>query len=238
MTIDWQIEVFETLPSTMDVLRERAETGAVEGLVVQTFDQTNGIGRHGNVWTGLSGNIFSSILIRNIDLKDVGHYSFVIAIALAEATIPLLKSGHRYMHKWPNDGMIDGQKFAGILLQTGGDFLNIGVGINLASAPDGKVALNDKTFEKQDRDIFLRRFLEKLGAAIELYRGQGFAPIRSKWLENAQGLEMPIQARLPDETLTGIFKGLDESGALILGLDNGGQRVIHSGEVFFGKDIR
>ncbi len=237
MAINWQIEVFDTLPSTMDILRERGESGAPEGLVIQALDQTSGIGRQGNSWTALSGNIFCSVLIRKIDLKTIGHYSFVVAVALGNVTMPLLKKEHFYTHKWPNDGMIDGQKFAGILLQTGDDFLNIGVGINIASAPDGKVALNDKAREKQERDKFLAVFLKKLNDAISLYRNQGFAPIRAKWLENAQGLGLPMQARLQNETLGGIFEGLNESGALILRLENGGQRVIHSGEVFFGKDI-
>ncbi|PZP54513.1 MAG: biotin--[acetyl-CoA-carboxylase] ligase, partial [Micavibrio aeruginosavorus] len=125
MAVHWQIEVFDTLPSTMDVLRKRGESGADEGLVIQAYEQTNGKGRHGNVWTGLSGNLFCSILIRHIDLKTIGHYSFVVSVALANTVMPLLKNDHFYTHKWPNDGMIDGQKFAGILLQTEDDFLNI-----------------------------------------------------------------------------------------------------------------
>ena len=243
MAIDWKAETFETLPSTMDVARERGEAGASEGTVIVAKEQTSGIGRRGNTWIGLSGNLYFSAIIKSIQLKYIGQYSFIAAVALADTVKSRLKSDFTYTHKWPNDGLINGLKFAGILLQTGKvvqtgeDFLNMGVGINVNSAPDDKIAFNNVADMALTAPEFLEVYLEKLAEAIKLYRTEGFVPLRLKWLENAQGLNGPMEARLPNETLRGIFEGLDETGALLLRLDNGSQRVIHSGEVFFGNNL-
>ena len=43
---------------------------------------------------------------------------------------------HRAMLKWPNDVLIGGAKLAGILLERVGDAVVIGIGVNLAAAPD------------------------------------------------------------------------------------------------------
>ena len=39
--------------------------------------------------------------------------------------------------------------------------------------------------------------------------------------------------RLAHEELSGVFRDLDESGALILGLADGGERRVTAGEVYF-----
>jgi BirA family transcriptional regulator, biotin operon repressor / biotin---[acetyl-CoA-carboxylase] ligase len=53
-----------------------------------------------------------------------------------------------------------------------------------------------------------------------------------QWLGRAFGVGAPIRARLAQETRTGVFEGIDASGALLL--NEGGQvRAIAAGEVFF-----
>lgn len=227
----------------MDIARERGESGASEGTVIVAKEQTSGIGRRGNTWVGLSGNLYFSAIIKSIVLKNIGQYSFIAAVALADTVKAKLKPGFTYTHKWPNDGLINDRKFAGILLQTGkstatgDDFLNMGIGINVASAPDEKIAFKEASQEPLEAAEFLCNYLKSFEDNLEQYREHGFHVIRQKWLENAKGLNKPIEARLPTETLRGIFEDLDETGALLLRLDNDGQRVIHSGEVFFGNEL-
>lgn len=243
MSINWVIETFDTLPSTMDVARDRGESGSAEGAVVVAKDQTQGQGRLGNTWQNKPGNLYFSLILRSIVLKDIGQYSFIAAVALADVVTPRLKPEHVYKHKWPNDGLVDNQKFAGILLHTGQTretnetFLNLGVGINITSAPEGKTAFNMVASEEVTAPEFLQLYLQSLERNVQIYRKRGFPEIRAKWLKNARGLNEPMKARLPNGTFEGIFGGLDESGALLLMLDNGEQKVIHSGEVYFGNEI-
>ncbi len=61
---------------------------------------------------------------------------------------------------------------------------------------------------------------------------QGFETLRTAWLGRAQALGGPIRARLPHETRTGVFEGIDATGALLLN-EQGRVRAIAAGEVFF-----
>jgi BirA family biotin operon repressor/biotin-[acetyl-CoA-carboxylase] ligase len=67
----------------------------------------------------------------------------------------------------------------------------------------------------------------------EVWRGEGFAAIRDAWLARAAGLGTRIRARLSNEETSGVFEGLDESGALLLRENAGTVRHISAGEVFF-----
>jgi BirA family biotin operon repressor/biotin-[acetyl-CoA-carboxylase] ligase len=67
----------------------------------------------------------------------------------------------------------------------------------------------------------------------EVWRGEGFAAIRDAWLARAAGLGGRIRARLTHEEASGVFEGIDESGALLLRESVGRVRAIPAGEVFF-----
>jgi BirA family biotin operon repressor/biotin-[acetyl-CoA-carboxylase] ligase len=67
----------------------------------------------------------------------------------------------------------------------------------------------------------------------EVWRGEGFAPLRAAWLARAYGIGRPIRVRLAAEDIHGVFRDLDETGALLLELPNGAVRTIAAGEVFF-----
>jgi BirA family biotin operon repressor/biotin-[acetyl-CoA-carboxylase] ligase len=66
----------------------------------------------------------------------------------------------------------------------------------------------------------------------DVWMSKGFETVRSAWLARAGGLGGPIRARLPHETRTGVFEGIDASGALLLN-EQGQVRAIAAGEVFF-----
>jgi BirA family biotin operon repressor/biotin-[acetyl-CoA-carboxylase] ligase len=61
----------------------------------------------------------------------------------------------------------------------------------------------------------------------------GFSPVRKYWLSRANGLNKPVEVRLPRETLTGRFAGLDDAGGLMLDQPDGGRRIISAGDVYF-----
>jgi len=67
-----------------------------------------------------------------------------------------------------------------------------------------------------------------------LWAEQGFAPIAQAWTARAHGLGQRCEARLPNQTLSGVAEGLDADGALRLRLDDGAVVRITAGDVFFG----
>jgi len=238
MAYVWAIEKHDCLPSTMDEVHKRAALGAPEGLVVVAGEQTKGRGRRGNEWVAPPGNLYFSLLLRPVtDLRFIGQYAFLAAVALARTTSSSLRSEFSYTHKWPNDGLLNGRKFAGILLEGGEGHLALGVGVNIVSAPADKMAFNDAAARPYGAAEFLDVYLSHLSAILDQYAPEGFAPLRAEWLENAVGLNERITVRLPTARLEGIFNGLDEDGALLLGVADGTEKVIHSGEVYLRNEL-
>ena len=91
--------------------------------------QTGGHGRLGRKWISPAGNLYVSFCIRLDNLAAAGNYSFLSAVALAQA---LESFGLKPQCKWPNDLLIDGKKVSGILLETDGKSrLIVGIGVNL-----------------------------------------------------------------------------------------------------------
>ncbi|WP_443025502.1 biotin--[acetyl-CoA-carboxylase] ligase [Sphingomonas sp. PB4P5] len=138
--------------------------------------------------------------------------------------------------KWPNDLLIDGAKVSGILLERAGDAVVIGIGVNLAAHPDDlerpttSLAAHGIT---PDPAEFLETLAEGFARWLARWRGEGLAPVRTRWLERAHPIGTALTARLPDgDAIDGLFQGLDSDGALILRLADGTQRVIHAADIF------
>ena len=83
------------------------------------------------------------------------------------------------------------------------------------------MALNPKTI--------LQILLEKISHWHTIFVTSGFAPIRAAWLQHAQQGKLTV--KLPRETITGIFKDIDEQGRLRLQLEDGTERAISTGDV-------
>ena len=138
--------------------------------------------------------------------------------------------------KWPNDLLLDGAKLSGILLERANDAVVIGMGVNLAHHPTDlerpatSLAAHGAAPDPAD-------FLETLATAFErwlgIWRVEGLAPIRTRWLERAHAPGTALTARLPEgSAIDGLFQGLNGEGALILRLADGSSRVSHAADVF------
>lgn len=243
--MEFRIEAYDALPSTMDIARIRAEDGAAEGLVIQAGAQTGGRGRHGNQWTSPPGNLYLSVLLRpQKPFAEFGQMAFVAALALGRAYGRIGVAASRVRIKWPNDILLDDRKGAGLLLEAGADgtYVVLGSGVNIVSAPEGRAALCDFLPAATAAEgaglipVFRDIYLEALEKYYRQWQQDGFAPIREAWLEQAAHLGEEITARLPNTRVNGIFEGIDSNGALMIREKTGITRCITSGEVHFGKD--
>ena len=140
--------------------------------------------------------------------------------------------------------LVDGGKIAGILLESadgaggGAAWVIIGTGLNLVShPPDTETPATDLATvigtAPSVSDV-LYAYLAAIDRHYGVWSSGDFAAIRADWLRRSIGRGQPIRVRTARETLVGRFAALDETGALILDLGDGGRRTITAGDVFFG----
>ena len=206
---------------------------------ILTLRQTAGRGRRGRVWHDPEGNFAASYLFRpEMPPAQAALYSFVTALALQEALTAATGRPDSFALKWPNDVLLHGAKLAGILLESAGPFLTIGIGVNLAAHPDADagalrpVSLLGETGLR----VAPEEFLDLLAPAFAHWQTQfttyGFAPIRTAWLARAARLGEKITARTVTDSHEGAFEGIDDTGALLLRSAHG-LRAIPAADVFF-----
>jgi BirA family transcriptional regulator, biotin operon repressor / biotin---[acetyl-CoA-carboxylase] ligase len=226
----------DSVDSTNEEARRRVDAGERGPLWITAKHQTAGRGRRGNQWQTLGGNLSATLLLRpEREPAQCAQLSFVAALAVCDMLARQAPQAV-FALKWPNDVLAEGRKIAGILLESESGWLAAGIGINLASHPDdlpaiSLAALGGKVLEPRDA---LGHLAGAFAKWYERWLAEGFAPVREAWLARAFGLGSRLRARLPHEEIEGVFLGLNETGALLLGLPGGSSRAITAGEVFFG----
>lgn len=237
---------FDEIDSTNAEARRRADAGETGPLWITAAVQTAGRGRRGRAWDTRRGNLAATLLVTtDVPPAEAAQLSFVAAFAiraLAEQFVP--PSLVRF--KWPNDVMVDGRKLSGILIELGRNagghlWLAIGIGVNLAHAPENLERPATCIAAHLAADIpappepaqALAILSAGFAATAAGWSRSGFAPLRDTWVKGAAGIGEPCEARLDRETLEGVAEGLDTDGALLLRLPNRSLRRIAAGDVFF-----
>jgi BirA family biotin operon repressor/biotin-[acetyl-CoA-carboxylase] ligase len=230
----------ELLTSTNIEALAVARSGERGLLWVTAERQSAGRGRRGRTWVSERGNLFASLLLT--DPAPTEHWpelAFVAALAVHDAVAELaetIKPGLAI--KWPNDLLLGGRKFAGILIEgegTEAGAVAIGIGVNCKSHP------NDTDFPATDLEaagekvsaakLFRALSAKMLGRIAQWNRGEHFSTIRTDWLARAAGLGDVIRVRLADREISGRFETLDDAGRLVLLLPEGGREAIAAGDV-------
>ena len=239
----YALAVYDEIDSTNEEAKRRAEAGERGPLWIVARRQSAGRGRRGRSWTSEPGNLFATLLIApDRSAADSARLSFAAALSVFDVTEAACP-GVSVALKWPNDVLIGGAKCAGILLESAGEqagvlpWLAAGIGVNLAHAPENtpypatSLARHGATL---DPDRGAASLMAAWARWYSLWREQGFGPLRRAWLDRAQGLGEPVTARLADNTLNGLFEGLDAEGRLQLRMADGSLQTVSSGEIFFG----
>lgn len=240
----YRLHAFDRVGSTNDVARRLAEAGGPEGAVVSARVQTAGRGRHGRTWVSPPGNLYATVLLRpERAVAETSALSLVAGLALADALALLGAAPGRLKLKWPNDVLIDGAKVAGLLLESGADgtatdWVVVGSGVNLVSAPQGTsypaTSLAAAGLSGLSPERVLGVYLERLDARYRAWRADGFGRLRGDWLGHALGIGEPIRLRLAEGEISGRFVDLTPGGALLLEDRDGGRRTVTAGDVVYG----
>ncbi len=235
-------ETFATLDSTNAEAMRQGLAGVRGPKWILALAQTSARGRRGRSWSMGAGN-FAATLLMSVagGPGQAALRSFVAALALRDAFVACTGRAEAFTLKWPNDVLLHGRKLAGILLESSGRHLCIGIGVNLAAVPDvtdlEAGALKPVSLrESFGVSIAPEEFLELLAPAFAGWEaklaGEGFAPVRAAWLLGAAKLGERISAKLPNQSYHGIFETIDDTGALVLATDTG-RVTLPAAEVHF-----
>lgn len=218
--------------STNRYLLDEARRGAPAGLVVAAARQHAGRGRLGRTWESPpGGSLLTSVLLRP-DLPVDRRHLVVLAAAVAMAEAIAATTGVDVAIKWPNDLLVGDRKVAGILAESTGDAVVVGIGVNVAwgrippelTGIATSLDLEGGTAVTPDEllDAFLARYgpyLADPDRARASYRQRLATRGRRVRVEQAAGV------------LTGIAVDVDDGGHLVLDDDERGRVTVAAGDV-------
>lgn len=227
---------YPVVTSTNDEAKSLLLHGAAEGTVVRAQRQTAGRGRRGRQWVSEPGNLYCSlILVPSCPLAQISQLSFVMAVAVGQATLPFLAGPEVLSYKWPNDLLLQGEKVAGILIETEGQTCIVGIGVNVQSLPNQVAypvtALNHHTKVILSQEDLLSGLLEQISYYYHVWQKEGFEPVRSQWMQRAYGLGKTMGIKTGAKEMSGQFLGLSPLGELLLRESDGFLHKLMSAEI-------
>ncbi len=239
----FKLFVFDEIDSTNTEAKRRAAEGCANKSVFWAKTQTKGRGRHTRSWISDNGNLFVSVLIKNmVDEEKLAQLSIIAAIAIGECIADIAPGDCDVKYKWPNDVLLNGRKVVGILLESGiyqgTRWVVMGTGVNVDShPPDSEVMypasdLKHYGIEINSADL-LSAYLHKLDTSLTPWQNNEIEKLMGIWRDRMAGLGQRIQIQLAEpQRISGIFKELSSEGAILLQTDEGELRQIISGDVF------
>ena len=232
-----KILVYNCTSSTQKIAAEYARNKINDGLVIFTEEQTAGKGRAANKWLSkYSESLLCSIILADNKLNSE-LLSLTCAVAVAES-IGKSANGNAKI-KWPNDIMLNGQKVAGILLESkkdgDGNICIIGIGINCHQKKDSfpvelqpiATSIDIENHSIVDRILLAKRLLTSIEHWLEVAE-QTSEKIINQWHNLSIQLGHRIKLIYNGREFSGNCIGIDPEKGLILQLDTGGVRMFNA----------
>lgn len=237
------IHLLDSTASTNSYLMERISGQLASGLVCVAEQQTEGRGRRGRSWVSPFGhNIYFSMYLRfPLAPVELNGISLVAGLAVVHTLeqLGIVDVGL----KWPNDILYKDQKLAGLLLEVAGEqsgpshvVVGIGLNINLAKVD---AELIDQPWvdlrsipggESISRNRIIAGLVDNLFEMMGRFEKEGFMSLRTIWRQHDLYDGQPIQLQLGNRQISGVHRGIDESGALLVETEEG-ISAYHGGEV-------
>ena len=229
--------------STNEIALELGRRGAPAGTVVIAEEQSNGRGRLGRNWhSEKARGIYASVLLRPaIAPGSAAMLTIVAGLAAREAVYR--QTGLEPDIRWPNDLLLGGRKFAGILTEMQAqpdriEFVVVGVGINVNHEkfpePIEKIAtsLRIESAREQSRVGLLAGLLHELERHYNRWMTEGSAPMVERFSQVsslARGKRVRVENAA--ESFTGTTDGIEPGGWLRVRRDDGRVEPVISGDV-------
>jgi BirA family biotin operon repressor/biotin-[acetyl-CoA-carboxylase] ligase len=229
----------ESLPSTNDLAMRLTEVPVPEGTVVVAEEQTAGRGRWGRTWVSPRGGVWLSVILRPGLPPDQVP---LVGLAASTATARAIRetTGLLARVKWPNDVLVEEKKVVGVLTEAtpGAEWVVVGIGINANVLPDAlpqteypATSLQALLGHPVDRELLLQAVLRALEGGYDLVKSGGVRATLRRWREMTDVLGRRVRVEMPSGRLEGIAEDIDDTGALLLRLENGRVQKVIAGDL-------
>lgn len=237
---DWEIIVLQTVDSTNTYAKSILGKLSGKSAIIIALCQTAGKGRHGHsFYSPKDTGIYMSVVIRP-DISPSTLITAAAAVAVCLTCEELTES--RPQIKWVNDVFLGNKKICGILTEGIIDFETqnldnaiVGIGVNLSTSdfPDGVDSVACSVFPKNaTKNMFIAKIVSNLQRLVST----GKEEIISEYRRRLMVLGKSVSYTMNGETHTGIAKGINEIGNLIVETDFGTD-VLTAGEISLNKDF-
>ncbi|GIU37046.1 bifunctional biotin--[acetyl-CoA-carboxylase] ligase/biotin operon repressor BirA [Shewanella schlegeliana] len=235
---------FDEIPSTNAFILKHAEE-LVSGDICVAEYQSAGRGRRGRVWVSPYGChlYFSMYWQFPQGMAQAMGLSLVVACSIVSVLQQLGIEGVGV--KWPNDIYLDSRKLAGVLIEMNGQTdsecnLVIGIGLNMAMGEQHGALIDqpwsDLTGQQSvpDKTELLILLQKQLQQDLALFQQSGLKPFQQRWNKADLFQDQPVKLIMGGDEIHGIYRGVDEKGAVMLDCDSGVQSYI-GGEISLRK---
>ena len=237
-----KIIYFESLSSTQDQLKELSKTNE-EGLIVVSGNLTQARGRFGRKFYTNNGGLYFSILLKpQLDLFASRIITLAASISLAESIYIL--TDLKPSVKWPNDLLLNGFKFSGILSEVynfnNSNNLLLGIGVNV-NFNKNKLPLEIQPFSTTLKDIYgknlskidlLTEFLKNFNGMYVSLKKKNKSELLKKWVQWDDNIGKQVSFSVDSLVYHGQILGINPNGELLLNV-NGEILNFSSGELRF-----
>ena len=233
--------VFKTNSTNLYLLNQ-LDSEAIHGSVVFAEYQSEGRGRRNKRWISPigSGICFSVGWRFEVMPISLGLLSLYMGIAVARSlnSLKIKEVGL----KWPNDIITTGHKIGGILLDIRGESTGpldviVGVGINyelpkyrLISVDQPIIDVCSVSKKSFSRNMIAASLLSNILEILHDLQTGANLNLLNEWRQFDYYIGKEATLILPNEKITGILKGVDEQGSLLMLVD-GKLLSYRSGEV-------
>ena len=238
-----QVIVHEETESTNDLARRLVQNPGLRlPVAVRAVRQTRGRGRGTNTWWSDEGSLTTTLVLDPVAHRLKPEHEPKLALVTALTIVETVEAYGRPREplgiRWPNDVEAGGKKLAGILperVETPLPRLLIGIGVNVktlldtapldvqklaTSVADLLVTINPTPSPEQFFWLLLSRLERNLRRLAE-----DDPSLAERWASLDTLIGRAVRVNLGPRVVTGVGRGIDADGALVLATENGVEQL-------------
>lgn len=238
-----KVYFYDEIDSTNTQAKRLAEDGAPSGTLVVSDCQVKGKGRRGRTWESPRASaIYMTLMLRPQILPErASMLTLVMGLSVVQAIRSVLHIETSI--KWPNDVVLNRKKLVGILTEMNAqmdyiEYLVIGIGINanMGSFPqelqDKATSLQIELEHPVNRAELVAATMKCFEENYEIFeKTQDLSGLMEAYHAVLANYNQPVRVLEPGNEYSGVARGINKKGELLVERDDGSVKTVYAGEV-------